>query len=87
MAALLARGRAERESLAAAAVEIRGEVERRRAQWKLASMLATGVAVAGAIAYKLLGRASLAARIARSASVLSLVIGLLRGFQKVRRFL
>jgi hypothetical protein len=86
IAALIARGREERGSLAAATVEIREEVERRRAQWKLASMLATGAAAAGTIAYRLFGSSSLSARIARSASVLSLVIGLLRAFQKVRRF-
>ncbi len=86
MAALLARGREERGSLAEAAAEIRDEVERRRAQWKLASMLATGAAVAGTVVYKLFGSASPAARLGRSASVLSLVIGLLRAFQKVRRF-
>ena len=86
IATLIARGREERGSLAAAAVEIREEIERRRAQWRLASMLATGAAAAGTIAYRIFGSTSLAARIGRSASVLSLVIGLLRAFQKVRRF-
>jgi hypothetical protein len=86
IAALMTRGREERESLAAAAVEIREEIERRRAQWKLASMLATGAAAVGTIAYRLFGSSSLSARLGRSASVVSLVIGLLRAFQKVRRF-
>jgi hypothetical protein len=86
LAALVAQGREERESLAAATADARAEIERRRAQWKLATMLATGAAAAGTIAYKLFGRASLAARVGRSASVLSLVIGLLRAFQRVRRF-
>jgi hypothetical protein len=86
LAALVARGREERGALAAATLDIRDEIERRRAHWKLASMLATGAAAAGTIAYKLFGSASLAARLGRSASVLSLVIGLLRAFQKVRRF-
>src|ERR1700693_3404445 len=86
LAALMARGREERESLAAATADVRAEIERRRAQWKLATMLATGAAAAGTIAYKLFGSASLAVRLGRSASVLSLVIGLLRAFQKVRRF-
>jgi hypothetical protein len=86
LAALLARGREERESVAARTADIRAEIERRRARWKLASMLATGAAAAGTVAYKVFGSASLAARLSRSASVLSLVIGLLRAFQKVRRF-
>jgi hypothetical protein len=86
LAALVARGREERESLATATADMRVEIERRRAQWKLASMLAIGAAAAGTIAYKLFGSASLAARLGRSASVFSLVIGLLRAFQKVRRF-
>lgn len=86
LAALVSRGREEREFLAGATADIRVEIERRRAQWKLASMLATGLAAAGTIAYKLFGSTSVAARLGRSASVLSLAIGLLRAFQKVRRF-
>ena len=86
IALLVARGQKEREALAEATMEISREWERRRAQWKVASLLATGAAAAGTIAYKLFGSASLAARLGRSASVLSLALGLLRAFQRVRRF-
>ena len=86
IAALVARGRQEREDLAAATIEIRAEVERRKAQWRAASFLATGLAVAGTIVYKLFGRNSLSAQLGRAASVASLLMGLFRFFQRIRQF-
>ena len=86
IAALVERGRQEREDLAAATVEIRAEVERRKAQWRAASFLATGIAVTGTILYRLFGRNSLSAQLGRAASVVSLVMGLVRFFQRVRSF-
>ena len=86
IAALRARGESEREDLAMMVVEIREEVELRRAQWKAASTIATILAVAASAAYKLFGKASLAARLSRAASAVSLVVGLARGFRKIRRF-
>jgi hypothetical protein len=86
IAALVARGRQEREDLAAATVQIRAEVERRKAQWRAASLLATGIAVTGTIAYRLFGRNSLSAQLGRAASLVSLVMGLVRFFQRVRSF-
>ena len=86
IAALLARGESEREDLAIAIADGREEIERRRAQWKAASMIATAIAVAASVAYRLFGKASLAARLTRIASAASLVIGLARGFRKIRRF-
>jgi hypothetical protein len=86
IAALVARGDQEREDLAAAIVEIRSEVERRRTQWKAASLLATGLAVTGTVVYRLFGKNSLSARLARGASVVSLVVGLARAAGRIRRF-
>jgi hypothetical protein len=86
IAALLRRGESEREDLVIAVVDAREEIERRRAQWKAASMVATGLAVAGSVAYKLFGKASLAGRLSRAASAVSLLVGLARGYRKVRRF-
>jgi hypothetical protein len=86
IAALVARGRQERENLAAAAVEIRSEVERRKAQWRAASLLATGLAVTGTIAYRLFGRNSLSAQLGRAASAASLLVGLVRFLQRIRQF-
>lgn len=86
IAALVRRGESEREDLAAAVLEARDEIERRRAQWRAASMVATGLAAAGTVAYKLFGKASLAARLGRAASTVSLLVGLARGFQRIRRF-
>jgi hypothetical protein len=86
IAALLRRGESEREDLAIAVSEGREEIERRRTQWKAASMIATSIAVAASVAYQVFGKASLAARLSRIASAASLVIGLARGFRKIRRF-
>jgi hypothetical protein len=87
LALLVERGRREREELKNATLEIRGELERRRAQWKLASVLASGAAVIGTVAYKLFGRSSYSARLGRTASVVSLVLGLVRAALKIGRFL
>ncbi len=86
IAALVARGNKEREDLAAATIEIREEIERRKAQWKAASFLATGLAVTGTVVYRLFGKRSLAAQLGRAASVVSLLMGLARAFSRVRRF-
>jgi len=86
IAALVERGRQEREDLAAATIEIRAEVERRKAQWRAASFLATGIAVTGTVLYRLFGRNSLSAQLGRAASVVSLVMGLVRFLQRVRSF-
>jgi hypothetical protein len=86
IAALRARGESEREDLAMAVVEVRDEIERRRAQWKAASTIATALAIAASVAYKLFGKASIAARLTRAASAVSLVVGLARGFRRIRRF-
>ncbi len=86
IAALVRRGESEREDLAIAVLEAHDEIERRRAQWKAASMIATGLAAAGTVAFKLFGKASLAARLGRAASAVSLLVGLARGFQRIRRF-
>ena len=87
LALLVERGRREREELENATLEIRSELERRRAQWKAASVLATGAAVVGTVAYKLFGRSSYSARIGRTASVVSLILGLVRAALKIGRFL
>jgi hypothetical protein len=86
IAALVARGNQEREDLAAATIEIREEIERRKAQWKAASFLATGLAVTGTVVYRLFGKSSLAAQLGRAASVVSLLMGLARAFSRIRRF-
>jgi len=86
LALLVERGRQEREALESATLEIREELERRRAQWKAASVLATGAAVVGTVAYKLFGKNSFSARLGRSASVVSLLLGLVRAALKVGRF-
>ena len=86
IAALVRRGESQREDLAIAVLDARDEIERRRAQWKAASMIATGLAAAGTVAWKLFGKASLAARLGRAASAVSLLVSLARGFQRIRRF-
>jgi hypothetical protein len=86
IALLVRQGESEREDLAIAVAEGREEIERRHSQWNAASMIATSIAVAATVAYRLFGKASLAARLSRIATAASLVIGLARGFRKIRRF-
>jgi hypothetical protein len=86
LAALIERGEDERGALALEAALARDEIDRRRAQWKAASLIATGIAVAGTVAYKLFGKASLARRLSSTASAVSLAVGLLRAFRSFRRF-
>jgi hypothetical protein len=86
IAALVRRGESEREDLAMAVADGREEIERRRSQWKAASMIATSIAIAASVTYQVFGKASLAAKLARISSAASLVIGLARGFRKIRRF-
>jgi hypothetical protein len=86
IAALLRRGESEREDFAMAVADGREEIEARRAQWKAASMIATSIAIAATVTYRVFGKASLAAKLSRIASAASLVIGLARGFRKIRRF-
>ena len=86
LALLVARGRLEREALKNAALEISREIERRRKQWKAASVFASGATAIGMVAYKLFGRSSYSARLGRGASVVSLVVGLVRAALKVSRF-
>ncbi len=86
VAALLSRGESERAVLARALAEIRGEVERRRAQWRLASLLASGLAAGATVAYRLFGKSSLSSRLGRMAQATSLVVGLARAALRLRRF-
>jgi hypothetical protein len=86
LALLVARGQREREALANATLEIRSEIERRRERWKTVSMMASGAAAVGMVAYKLFGRSSYSARLGRTASVVSLVLGLVRAGLKISRF-
>ncbi len=86
LAALVLRGEDERGALALEAALARDEIDRRRAQWKAASLIATGIAVAGTVAYKVFGKASLARRISGAASAVSLAFGLLRALRSFRRF-
>jgi len=87
IAALVVLGQEKREALRTVTFEIRDEVKRRRRQWKTASFLASGAAAVGTVAYRLFGRASFSARIGKAASVVSLLVGLFRAFQKIRRFI
>ena len=86
LAALVRRGESEREDLAIAVADSREEIEKRRAQWKAASTIATSIAIGASVAYRVFGKTSLAARLTSIASAASIVIGLARGFRKIRRF-
>jgi hypothetical protein len=86
LAALIERGQEERRALALEAALVREAIDRRRAQWKAASLIATGIAAAATVAYKLFGKASLARRLSSTASAVSLAFGLLRAVRSFRRF-
>jgi hypothetical protein len=84
---LVRRGEMERRALAGAVGEIAEEVRRRRAQWRIAGLLAGGLAAAATAVYKLFGKGSLAAKVGRYSSAASLVLGLTRAALRLRRFL
>jgi len=83
---LVSRGSLEREELSTAVFLVRSEMERRRGQWKIASLVATGLATAATVAYRLLGKASVAAKVGKAASAISVVVSLTRALLRVRRF-
>ena len=85
IAALLERAEAQRHALAEAVADIRDEVERRRLQWKVVSMVVTGLAAAGTVAYRLFGKTSLSAKVGRAASTVSLLWTLGRAYLRARR--
>lgn len=53
VALLIERGALERAALASAADDLREELDAARARWKRVSVLATGAAFAGTLAYRL----------------------------------
>ena len=83
--ALRREGESCRESLAAAVGEVRDEIAVKRARWKAASLIAGGLAAAGAIAFRVFGRNSPAAQIGRLTSAASLIFGLGRAVGRLRR--
>ena len=77
----------EREDLVEALASVRDEAADFRRRWRFAGWAASGVAAAATAGWKLFGKNSLAARTGRIASWASLLIGMGRGIQRIRRFL
>lgn len=77
----------EREDLAEALAAVRDNAVDFRHRWRFAGWAASGLAAAATAGWKLFGRNSLAARTGRIASWASLLIGVGRGIQRIRRFL
>ena len=86
MEELLRQGALARQDLSQTVLEIRGEIEKRRARWKMASVVATGLATGATVAYKLFGKSSIAARVGKAASAASVLVGLTRAAMRMRRF-
>ena len=86
LANLRRRAAFERNDLAASVRELRLDAADFRHRWRFAGWAASGLAAAGTVGWKLLGRNSLAAKAGRLASAASLLVGLGRGVSKVRRF-
>jgi len=84
--ALRRRAAWEREDLAAALRDVRFEAGAFRQRWKYAGWAASGLAAAATAGWKLFGRNSLAAQAGRIASAASLLLGIGRGVQRIRRF-
>lgn len=84
--ALRSRAAGEREALAAAIFEARSEATSFRQRWRFAGWAASGLAAAATAGWKLFGKNSLAARAGRVAAATSLLLGIGRGVQRVRRF-
>ena len=86
MDALRKRAALEREDLAEALSSARDDAASFRNRWRYAGWAASGLAAAATAGWKLFGRNSLAARAGRIASAASLLLGIGRGVQRVRRF-
>ena len=87
LAELQRRAAYEREDLATAIHDLRFDLEGFRSRWRFAGKAASGLAAAAAVAWKLFGRRSLAARAGKLASAASLLLGIGRGVRVLRRFL
>ncbi len=86
MDALRRRAALEREDLAEALASARDGAASFGNRWRYAGWAASGLAAAATAGWKLFGRNSLAARAGRIASAASLLLGIGRGVQRVRRF-
>jgi hypothetical protein len=86
IAALRRRAAWEREDLAGALREVRLEASSLRTRWRFAGWAASGLAAAATAGWKLFGRNSLAFKVGKIASAASLLLGIGRGVQRIRRF-
>jgi len=86
MDVLRRRAALEREDLAEALATARDDAASFRNRWRFAGWAASGLAAIATTSWKLFGRNSLAARAGRIASAASLLLGIGRGVQRVRRF-
>lgn len=84
--ALRLRAAREREDLVEALGSARTSAAAFRQRWRFAGWAASGLAAAATMGWKLFGRNSLAAKAGRIASFASLLLGVGRGVQRVRRF-
>jgi len=84
---LTRRATRQRMLLAESLGSVASDVRRHKTAWKFAGATATGLATAGAAAWKLFGRNSPAARIGRAASGASVLLGLGKAFFRLKKFL
>jgi hypothetical protein len=86
LTALRRRAAWEREDLATALSELQTAAGAFRDRWRFAGWIATGLAAAATAGWRLFGRNSFAAKAGRIASTASLLLGVGRGIQRIRRF-
>jgi hypothetical protein len=75
----------ERQALAAEVAALRHRAEEFRSRWKLAALVAGGLAAAGTVGYRLFGPSSLASQLGRIASLVSMIFGVGRMVGKFRK--
>jgi len=80
------RGELERDALCESVREMRAQIASRRARWKVAGVVAGGLATAGTIAFRVLGKNSIASQVGRWTSAASILYRVGRAAGKLRRF-
>ena len=83
---LRVRAAREREDLTEALASARFEIDDLRRRWRFAGWAASGLAAAATASWKLFGRNSLAARAGRMANYASLLLGVGKGINRLRKF-
>jgi hypothetical protein len=86
LARLLERGEIERRALALAAEDLREELDAQRSRWRKMSVVATGAAFAGTVAYRLVGMRRTSARLSTIGDLVAGGLVIWKLLARLRRF-